>query len=225
MKKNIYILISLILIVSTVAGFYSYSHYCKQLLREVDRYALPKVIEFMMALDGWNFETVKPYLTEKYINTLSEKEWQTEFEQLAVLGELESFARPHLVSHKAYKKYKICESAIDMYSVAGEFEKDNAVVRIFFENNCGRLKVASFIVTSRSIQVKPEYMEELNKDGKDEKAIEELSGDEIEGDLDSMYQGNQDEASLPELDKETPKQVQKKLKESKNKPLGKAYRY
>ena len=225
MKRNIYILISLILIASAVAGYYGYSHHCKQLLKEVDRYALPKVVEFMTALDGWNFEAVKPYLTEKYINTLSEEEWQTEFEQLAVLGELESFARPHFVSHKAYKRYQVCESAIDMYSVAGEFEKDNAVVRIFFENNCGKLKVASFIVTSRSIQVKPEYMEKLDKEGKDEKIIEELSGDEIKGDLDSMYQGNQDETSLPELDEETSKQVQKKLKESKNKPHGKAYRY
>jgi hypothetical protein len=225
MKKNIYILISLSLIVAAVAGLYAYSHNCKQQLREVDRYALPAVVAFMKALSDWNLETLKPFLSDEYINSLTEEEWKSELDVLATLGKLESFARPNFVSHAPYKKYKICEYAIDMYSVASEFEKDNAVVRIFFENNCGKLKISSFIVTSNSIVVTQEYLEDAKSDGKDEESIEELTNEEMEGDLDSMYDGNQEDAPLPELDEAARKKVQKKLDENKNKPQGKAYRY
>lgn len=225
MKKIIYILLSLLLIVAAVAGLYTYSHNCKQQLREVDRYALPVVVDFMKALSGWNLETLKPFLSDQYINSLTEEEWKSELDLLATLGKLESFARPNFVSHAPYKKYKICEYAIDMYSVASEFEKGNAVVRIFFENNCGKLKISSFIVTSNSIVVEQEYLEGSESDEKNEEYIEELTNEEMEGDLDSMYEGSQDDAPLPELDDAVREKVQKKLDENKSKPHGKAYRY
>lgn len=215
----------IILIGMAIAGIYSYIHNCKQELREVDRYALPKAVEFMKAIDGWNFQAVKPFLTDKYINSLSADEWKNEFEHLAILGRLESFARPHFVSHQSFKKYKICESAIDVYSIASEFEKDNAVIRIFFENNCGELKVGSFLVTSKSIEVKPEFLNQNKHDEGAEEVIEELTDDELEGDLDLMYESNQEDVTLPEIDKETSKKVKKKLEESKSESHGKAYRY
>jgi|GEM_PF-5494492 len=224
-KKNVIVFVVAILVGIVIAGIYSYLHYCKQEMREVDRYALPKVIEFMQAIDGWNYEAVKPFLTDKYINSLSADEWQSEFEKLSVLGALKSFARPNFVSHQGYRKYKICESAIDMYSVASEFDKDNAVIRIFFENNCGKIKVSSFIVTSRSIIVKPDYLERNKNDKKNEETISELTDDELEGDLDSMYEWNQEDEPLPELNgKETERSIKENDK-AKNKAHGKAYRY
>jgi hypothetical protein len=225
MKKNLYILIGLISIAVIVAGYYVYSHHCKQMLREVDRYALPAVVEFMKALDGWNLESVRPYLTDKYINSLSEKEWGSEFEKLSILGKLKSFARPNFVSHARYKKYKICESAIDIYSIASEFEKDNAVIKIFFDNNCGKLKISSFLVTSQSIKVRPEYLEGVDINEKVEEETEMLSDEEVDADLDSMYENNQEDAPLPELDEETSKKIQKSIEKNKAKPQGKAYRY
>jgi hypothetical protein len=224
--KSKYILFVLLMIIigAVTAGIYSYMHNCKQEMREVDRYALPKAIEFMEAIDGWNYQAIKPLLSNNYINSLSAEEWKSEIEQLAVLGELKSFARPHFVSHQAYKRYKICESAIDSYSIASEFEKDNAVIRIFFENNCGKLKVISFLVTSRSIVVKPEYLEDNKNDREMKKSIEELTNDDIEGDLDLMYEESQEDTSLPELDEAASKKVQKKLEESKGKSHGKVYR-
>ncbi len=226
MMKNKYIVFVLlvILIGAVSAVIYSYMHNCKQELREVDRYALPKVIEFMEAIDGWNYQAVKPLLTDKYINSLSAEEWKSEFEQLAILGELKSFARPNFVSHQTYKRYEIFESAIDMYSIASEFEKDNAVIRIFFENNCGELKVSSFLVTSKLIVVTPEYLKGNKNDGGREKSIEELTNDDMEGDLDSMYEESQEDESLPELDEAASKKVKKKLEESKGKSHGKVYR-
>lgn len=223
-KNIIFVLLALILISAVITGVYSYMHNCKQVLREVDRYALPKAVEFMKALDGWNYQAVKPFLTDKYINSLSTQEWQDEFEHLATLGKLESFARPHFVSHQAFKKYKICESAIDVYSIASEFEKDNAVIRIFFENNCGKLKVSSFVVTSKSIEVKPEYLKDHKNDGGVEGINEELTDDEMEGNLDSMYENNQEDAPLPEIDEGISKKVKKNLEENNNKSHGKAYR-
>ena len=214
----------MITIGAVTAGTYSYIHHCKQEMREVDRYALPKVIEFMEAIDGWNYEAFKPLLSNNYINSLTSEEWKSAIEQLAVLGELKSFARPHFVAHQAYKRYKICESAIDTYSIAAEFEKDNAVIRVFFENNCGKLKISSFLVTSRSILVTPDYLEDNKSGGDMEASIEELTDDEIEGDLDLIYEGLQEDAPLPELEEGVSEKVQKKLEDSKRKSHGKIYR-
>ena len=225
MKKYIYLFIALVLIVAAGASFYAYSHYCKQQLREVDRYALPDVVKFMEALSEWNLEALKPFLSDKYINSLTEEEWQSEFETLSVLGELESFARPNFISHTPFKKYKFCKSAIDMYSVASEFEKDNAVVRIFFNNNCGKLKVRSFIVTSPSVIVNPEYLESSDDNQSGEVDIEPLTEAELEGDLDSMYESHQEDSELFDQDDEPRKKMQKPIEKSNPKAHGKSYRY
>ena len=229
-KKNIIISSAVVLLIAAIAGIKVYSHHCQQILREVDRYAIPQVIEFMEALEDWNLETLKPFLTEQYINSLTTDEWKSELEKLSVLGALQSFARPGFVSHTPYKKYKICESAVEMYSVTSEFEKDNAVVRIFFDNNCGNLKVASFIVTSPSIKISPDYLENIPTDGDDTNEIigdilDESSDSEAEVDLDELYEHKQEDAPLPELDEETIKEVEKKLDETKKKSQGKVYRY
>ena len=133
-SKKTFILV-LILLLLLASGAYAYMHHCQQQLREVDRYALAKVVEFMETLETWDYESIKPYLTDRYNDLLTEEEWNLEMDRLGVLGDLRSFDRPRHVSHQQYKKYFVCESAIDMYSVASEYEHDNAVVRIFFDNN------------------------------------------------------------------------------------------
>ena len=223
-KSLIFSLLAIVTFSAAILGLNYYQHHCQQELREVDRYALPKAIEFMKAIDAWKLDAVKSFFTDKYISSLTEQEWEEEFEKLAILGELESFARPHFVSHKAYQKYFFCEYAIDVYSISSEFEKDNAVIRIFFENNCGKLKIASFLVTSQSIQIEPEYLSDIKENNSDdEEYIEEISNEELEGDLDSMYEKHQEDRQIPEHEEKINKKLPQKS-ESKKSSYGKAYR-
>ena len=227
-KKTIIIsLLVLIITMTGVASGYSYSQHCKQVLREVDRYALPEVIRFMETLSDWDLEKVKPFFSEDYIKSLSEEEWQSEFEKLSVLGELQSFARPNFVAHQAYKKYKFCESAIDMYSVASEFDKDNAVVRIFFNNDCGKLSIRSFIVTSRSIVTEPDYLEENSNARKNqselENNIEDILDEDIDVNLDDMVESNLDDDEIPVKTDIQSSQAPKNKND--NQSQGKVYRY
>ena len=232
-RKKTIIISLLVLIIATagVASGFSYSQHCKQELREVDRYALPEVIRFMETLSDWDLEKIKPFLTKEYIQSLSEEEWRLEFEKLAILGELQSFARPNFVSHQPYKKYKFCQSAIDMYSVASEFDKDNAVVRIFFNNDCGKLSVRSFIVTSRSIVTEPEYVKDNSSTGKNqselENNIEDMSDEDIDVDLDDMVELNQDNDEMTDIagkvNSESSSQSQ--INKNKSQSQGKVYRY
>ena len=71
----------------------------------------------MEALSEWKFDKIKPFLTTNYIDSLTPEEWQSELDDLSILGELKSFARPGFVNHVPYKKYYICESAVDLYTV------------------------------------------------------------------------------------------------------------
>ena len=222
-----------LLIAASISAVYGYRHYCQRVLEEVDSYALPQVIEFMEVLSEWDLEKLKPYLADSYFDSLTAEEWQEEFEILSVLGELKSFARPNFVSHVGYKKYKICESAIDMYSVASEYEKDNAVVRIIFNNDCGKLSVISFLVNSRSIVHEPEFLKEsTNKENgeviEDELSLDELEDEEAETDLDAIYEEHKESELMKESEDKNISNT--KPKPSKNntpakKPQGKAYRY
>ena len=227
-KKNIIISSAVILLIAaSIAGIKAYSHHCLDKLRMVDSYAVPEVIRFMEALGEWDFDKIKPFLTERYINSLTAEEWQAEIEKLSVLGELKSFARPGFVSHVPYKKYYICESAAELYTVSSEFEKDNAVVKITFDNDCGKLKVATLLIFSPSIKVNPEYFEEIEQqESKKNPAeiLDDISEDENEVDLDTLYEYDQED-NLPELDEATQKKLDKKIKETKKKSQGQIYKY
>ena len=229
MKITAFIIIIIILVVAGFAGIKIFNHHCDHQLREVDRYALPYVIEFMEALSQWNFDILQPWLTQDYINSLTEEEWQSAFKELSVLGELMSFARPNFVSHTPYKKYKFFTNAVDLYSIASEFDKDNAVVRIFLNNDCGNLKVRSFIVTSPSIIVGNQYSQDGDNKG-DKKTdakidlVEELAKDDTETDLDAIYL--EDNESV--INDTYPEAVTKKKTTKKNAgegATGKVYRY
>lgn len=227
-KKNIIICSAIILLIAaSIAGIKAYSHYCLDKLRVVDSYAVPEVIRLMEALGEWDFDKIKPFLTERYINSLTAEEWQAEIEKLSVLGELKSFARPGFVSHVPYKKYFICESAAELYTVSSEFENDNAVVKITFDNDCGKLKVATLLIFSPSIKVNPEYFEKIEQqEAKKEvtEMMDDISEEEGEVDLDTLYEYNQEDAPLTELDEVTKKKVEKKLKEPKKKSHGQIYK-
>ncbi len=229
-KKNIIISSAVILLIAaSIAGIKAYSNHCLDKLRMVDSYAVPEVIRFMEALGEWDFDKIKPFLTERYINSLTPEEWDAEIKKLSILGELKSFARPGFVSHVPYKKYYICESAADLYTVSSEFENDNAVVKITFDNECGKLKVATLLIFSPSIKVNPEYFEK-SKEVEDaqknpEEILDEFSDNEGEVDLDSLYEHNQEDEPLPELDEATQKKIEKKLKETKKKSQGQIYKY
>ena len=225
-KKNIIIIsVLVVLIAASIAGIKAYSHHCLHKLRMVDSYAVPEVIRFMEALTEWNFETLKPFLTERYINSLTPEEWQAELDDLSNLGELRSFARPGFVSHVPYKKFQICESAADLYTVSTEFENDNGVVKITFDNTCGKLKVAKVLIFSPSIKVNPELFENVEETKKNPKELmEDFSEDDGEVDLDTLYEYDQED-SLPELDEATEKELEQKVKESNNESSGKIYRY
>ncbi len=229
-KKNIIISSAVILLIAaSIAGIKAYSHHCLQQLRVVDSYAIPEVISFMEALSDWDFDKIKPFLTDYYIDSLTPEEWQSELDKLSVLGELLSFARPGFVTHVPYKKYYVCESAADLYTVTSEFENDNGVVKITFDNNCGKLKVAKLLIFSPSIKVNPELFENVDEAKKNPKEIlDDFSVDEGEVDLDTMYESHQDDAPLPELDEEAAKEVEKKLSEPKKKSKkssGQIYKY
>lgn len=225
MKKIIYVVSALVLIVAAIASFYAYTHHCKHQLREVDRYALPTVISFMKALSDWELEKLRPYLSNEYISARSKDEWASVLKELSVLGELKSFARPNFVSHTPYLRYKLWPSSVDMYSVASEFENDNAVVRIFFDNNCGKLKISSFVVTSKSIVTTPDYLEEIQDDGKSDEILDNLNEEELDDDLDSLYEKQQEETPIDELEENVSSTIKEKVTEQKTKQHGKAYRY
>jgi len=216
-----------------VAAINVYKHYCQQELKEVDRHALPYVVEFMEALESWNYQKIKPYLTDQYNDSLTIEEWQSELKQLSVLGELESFARPRFVSHQPYTRFYVCESAVDLYSVASEYENENAVVRVFFENNCGNLKVKKFLVTSKLIKNTTKYLKNIDtkNDANDLEIKELMSADDKsipeDYDMDKEFenlqeQSEQEEISLDaEIDTKTLKSEEVKTK----KPKGKIYQY
>ena len=81
---------------------------------------------------------------------------------------------------------------MDLYSIASEFDKDNAVVRIFLQNDCGSLSVNAFIVNSPSIKVGDDYGQETGETDKKQTndevdIVEELAKDDSETNLDAIY--------------------------------------
>ena len=215
-SKIIIALIVLILLIGSASALAMYIQDCKQEMREVDRYALPYIIEVMEALDGWQYEKVEPYLTDRYKNIFTQDEWQKELGKLSVLGGLQSFHRPQFVSHVSFKKYVVCESAMDLYSVSTEYEKANAIVRLYFENNCGKLKVNNIKVTSSFLNQQQEQSEDpgLNEDQLGEIDMQEFEqNSSLEQDL-----------KIDQLNVETNKPSQNEPT-AKKKPKGTIYRY
>ncbi len=156
--KLIIVLGVVIFLSASASALAMYIHTCKQELREVDRYAQPYIIEVMEALATWKYATIEPLLTTRYKSLLTPEEWQTELDELSVLGGLQSFGRPRFVSHTPFKKWAVCESAIDIYSISTEYEAANAQVLLRFENTCGKLEVNSFKVVSNVLHPKPTYL-------------------------------------------------------------------
>lgn len=185
-----------------------YLQHCKQELREVDRYAQPYIIDAMEALSAWQYSAIKPMLTDQYQAVFSNEEWQQELERLSVLGELRSFGRPQFVKHVTFKKYWLCESAIDVYSISSEFEHANAVIVFQFVNDCGKLSVNTFKVTSSILNNKPAYLEEIAVD-------EDIESNLATEDLDP--EGN-------DLDQQ-PSAAPKNTTQKPRKPKGAIYRY
>ena len=224
-KSKLFIALFLIvLLAASASALAMYVQNCKQVLREVDRYAQPFIIEVMEAIGTWQYPTIKPFLSEKYLALLTQEEWEKELQELSVLGDLRSFGRPRFVSHTPFTKYAVCESAIDVYSVAAEYEHANAVVRLHFNNSCGDLEVSTFIVTSAALKKKPEYLKDVPVDEKfelldDESLKDEMSMEEYEESVNTL----DDEISLEEIEQAPEATNRKPTKQ--HKPKWKDLRY
>ena len=212
-SKIIIALIALILLAASGSVLAMYLQHCKQELREVDRYAQPYIIQVMEALSTWQYATIEPLLTDQYKAVFSPEEWQKELQQLSVLGELRSFGRPQFVKYATFKKYWVCESAIDVYSVSTEYEHANAVVVFQFLNECGKLSVNTFKVTSSILKQTPDYLE-------DSSTIDEISVDE-----DVTTDPSTSDSNLEENNIEQSKSVAPKKSTKPRKPKGAIYRY
>lgn len=224
MKKIILSFVVFVLLVTCALGIYAYNHYCENELREVDRYAQPYIINAMEVISTWNYSEIKPYLDSEYDESLSSEEWIIELEKLSKLGELYSFGRPSFVKHSPYTKYFVCESAIEFYSIAAEFEHANAVVRFLFENNCGKLTIKNLAVTSEFLEPEPIEPEIQPSDENVEKLEELLNDDLTYSDEDLEIDIEQDDFSS---DNAMPEETQSKettiKKESKPKSKSKSY--
>ena len=217
MNKLILGIIVILIFVFSAVGVYAYNHYCENELREVDRYAQPYIIEVMEALSAWDYSTIKPYLDSEYDESLTLDQWNLEFEKLSVLGELYSFGRPSFVKHSPYKKYLVCESAIEFYSIAAEYENANAVVRFLFDNNCGKLTIKNLAVTSEFLTPK---LPQVNNNQSPEEAKKELekmlddgqefNDDNLEIDLEQDELFN--EETLPEIEQSDDDSAKKEIK-------------
>lgn len=153
--KIVTAILTILILGVSVLAYIVYLQKCEKELHEVDRYATPYIAELMTALSTWDFKTLSPYLTERYRSVFTEEGWNKELKSLSALGELHSYLRPRFVSHTPFNKYWICKSAIDVYSVSTKFENDRAVVRIYFENDCGKLKVKTIKFTSALLKRSP----------------------------------------------------------------------
>ena len=216
--KLLILSVALILLGVSASAFAMYLQNCKQILREVDRYAQPYIITVMEALSTWEYENIAPHLTDKYISLLPPEEWQKELDELAILGELRSFGRPRFVSHTPFTKYFICESAVDVYSVSTEFEHANGVVTWNFVNDCGKFTVSNFRVTSAALKPKPKYMEEIKTD--EQELDLEIDLEELEKNLPP-----QDDLDLDNYNFEQAPDAPKKAAKEKKPPKGRIYRY
>ena len=203
--KLFIILFILLLLLGLATALAAHVKSCKKELREVDRYAVPYIIEFMEVLATWDYKTIEPYLTDRYKNLYSPVEWQKQLDEYSVLGKLYSFARPRFVSHNVFKRYAIFESAIDIYSISTEYEKDNALVQLQFVNHCGSLKVKTIKLKSDSIKTVPDYLRDLG-----ESNITDLPED-------NQSANSQEEDSAVPTEPSNPT--------AKSKPKGKIYRY
>ena len=225
MKKIILSSVVILIIAAGATGFYFYSHHCKNELREVDRYAQPYIIEIMQVLSTWDYEKLEPYLDSEYKNSLSLEDWNVVLEELKPLGELLSFARPSFVSHSPYKKFLVCESAIEFYSIPSEYEHANAVVRFLLDNNCGKLKIKNIAVTSEYLRINTNQQQDKPDPEETSDELETLlnddvtySDEELEVDLDKEEQLN--EENLPEVQQSQDAKAKKIIKA---KPKSKSY--
>ena len=207
-----------ILIILTACGLAvaKYIHDCQHRLEEVDRYAVPFIVEVMKRTTTWKLDDLEPFMSDKYIGAFPREEWQKELDKLSVLGSLYSFGRPRFISHQPYTKYFICKSALDVYSIETEYENENAVVILKFNNKCGDLELTDIKVNSPLLTSDQDLSNE-NQDDYDEyeEGIDDLDAFE--------YQGLDDE-EYEQID--TDKKVNKAAKpKSTNKPKGSIYRY
>ena len=80
-------------------------------------------------------------------------------------------------------------------------------------------------MTSKSIVTTPDYVEEIENDSKEDEILDNLNEDELDDDLDSLYEQSQKEVPIDELEENVSSEIKEKVTEKKTKQHGKAYRY
>ena len=151
MKSNAVIGLISILLALLVGAAWSIQQQGVERLREADRFNVPVIEQVMAQLSNWKYGSIKPYLGEKFIQSLTQEEFQNELDGLSLLGKIRSSAAPRHVSHARYKHWLYGECAINKYSVSTKFDKGKGVV-IFKLNHCYKnVEVTFFQVHSRAL--------------------------------------------------------------------------
>ncbi len=154
MKSKLIILSCILLLALIIAAGSVLRNVNAELLREADRYNVPIIDKAIFKLSDWNYKALKPLLSKKFIQALSEEDFQKELDELSVLGNVESIRIRRHVNHARYKHWLYGECAVNKYSVSTNFTKGRGVV-IFNLNHCYKsAEISFFQIHSKALPVK-----------------------------------------------------------------------
>lgn len=143
-------LLSFLIIVIIFLGIsrFALSTICTERLSEADYFIGPYISELLEVTSQWDYEQLKPHMTEGFKQILTEDEFIKELDKLSNLGKLLSHDKPRLVKHKRFKNIFFGRKAINVFTVSAEYEKGRASVVFQIVDTCGTGKL-NFITVNR----------------------------------------------------------------------------
>jgi len=122
-----------------------------ELVREADRFNMPVVNQMMAELSAWDYENLKPYLDEGFMEIFPDEEFQKELDDLSILGDVKNIRHIRHAGHKRYENWLYTLCAVNKYSVSTDFEKGRGNV-VFDLNHCHeKVEVTFFQVYSKAL--------------------------------------------------------------------------
>lgn len=156
MKTFLVIVLILVIIVLSLAaaGVIQLRRAGPELVREADRFNVPVIDKAIFQLSNWDYQSLKPFLSEKFVTSLPKGEFQKELDELSILGKVESIRIHRHVNHARYAHWLYGQCAVNKYSVSTNFSKGRGVV-IFNLNHCyKKAEITSFQVHSKVLPAK-----------------------------------------------------------------------
>jgi hypothetical protein len=154
MKTKLLIFLLVLVIGALIVAAVQFRAVNAELLREADRFNVPVLDKALFALSDWDYQTLKPHLSKKFLKSFTEEEFQKELDEMSILGKVESIRIRRHVNHSKYKHWLYGECAVNKYSVSTNFAKGRGVV-IMNLNHCYKKAEVTFLqVYSKVLPVK-----------------------------------------------------------------------